>query len=112
MSKSEVIFNFIFQSGSLQKDEKQKFVNDMESKLKSYGFTKVSNIFGGDRKYYKAIRFEKLRTDDLGHWIELVFEKYGQRRFYVNFGISKTTRPNQHILVGSLIRKKNQTQYW
>ena len=112
VSKAESVFNFIFQSNSLKKNEKQEFVNHLEEILGGYGFKKVSKIFGGDRKQYKSVRLEKLITDNKGQWIEFVFEKYGKRCFHITIGISETVLPNKHILVGNVIRSKKQRFNW
>ena len=111
-TKTQTVFDWVFQSYSLPKEEKQEFVSRIEAVLNTHGFQKVSKVFGGDRKYYKAIRFEKLNANKTGQWIEFTFEKYGQRSFYVTVGISATFSPNKHLLVAHVVRRKNKNQYW
>ena len=111
-TKTQTIVDWVFQSNSLPKEEKQEFVNLIEEILNTHGFQKVSKVFGGDRKYYKVIRFEKLNANNTGQWIEFMFEKHGQRSFYITVGISETFSPNKHLLVGHVVRRKNENQYW
>lgn len=112
MAKSHSFYDRAFQMNSLSKDQKCKFVNLIEIDLSSYGFKKVTKIFAGQRKYQKAIRFEKLTPGDAAQWIELVFDKYGKERFYITLGISELKPPNKHLWVGNVTRRKTQTQYW
>lgn len=81
VSKAESVFNFIFQSNSLKKNEKQEFVNHLEEILGGYGFKKVSKIFGGDRKQYKSVRFEKLITDNKGNGLNLFLKNMVEDAF-------------------------------
>jgi len=111
-SKTEAVFNWVFQSNSLRKEEKQDFLDRIEKTLNSHEFQKVTMIFGGDRKYYKAARFEKLNASNSGQWIEFVFEKYGKRNFYITVGISENFLSNKHLLVGHVVRRRNEHQYW
>jgi len=112
MNKTERAFNLLFQSNSLKKDEKDRFISELETALKIYNFEKVSKIFGGERKFNKTVRFEKLVNDGLGHWIEFTFDKYGSRNFYVTFGSSLTSQKFENITFLNLVRKRHQEQYW
>ena len=111
-TKAEAVLNWILQSNSLQKKEKQEFIKLVERILKNHGFKRVSKVFEGERKQYRALRFEKLISENRGQWIKFVFEKYGKRCFFVTIGISEISSPNKHLLVGHVIRRKNENQYW
>lgn len=112
MTKSQTFFDWAFQVNSLSKDQKRKFIDLIEIDLSSYGFKKVTKIFAGQRKYHKAIRFEKLMSSDVGQWIEIVFDKYGKQSFYINLGVSELMPPNKHLWIGNVTRRKTQPHYW
>jgi len=112
MVKFQTFFDWVFQINTLNKDQKRMFIDLIEKDLSGFGFKKTTKIFSGQRKYNKAIRFEKLTSDNAGQWIEFVFDKYGKQSFYINLGISELLPPNKHLWIGSVTRKKTQPHYW
>lgn len=112
MVEFKVFFDWMLQINALNKDQKRAFIDLLEKDLSGYGFKKTTQIFGNQKKYYKAIRFEKLTSDKAGQWIEFVFDKYGKQSFYINLGISELMSPNKHLWIGHVTRKKTQPHYW
>ena len=47
-TKAEAVLNWILQSNSLQKKEKQEFIKLVERILKNHGFKRVSKVFEGE----------------------------------------------------------------
>ena len=112
MTKYQKFTDALLQIGTLQQHEKDEFISSITSEFKSHGFTKVTKRFGGERKYSKAVRFEKIRAKEFGEWIEIVFEKYGKRSFYIHCGVSKLLPTPTHIQLGDLVMNQSQYQYW
>ena len=112
MINNRLFWNRLFQIGSLQKSEKENFISLMESNFRTHGFEKVNREFDGQKKYSMALRFERIRNKELGEWIEVVFDKYGARRFYINLGVTELLHGHNHVKLGALVRSQKQYQYW
>lgn len=112
MGKKQNFWDKVFRINELQKTEKLDFSSSVETYLKKYNFKKVTTVFSGDRKYYKSLRFERLKDEIIGEWIEVTFDKYGLRKFYISFGVTELFPEQNRILLGALVKKKNQSQYW
>ena len=112
MTQYQKFTDALFQIGTLQQHEKDEFISSITSEFESHGFTKVTKRFGGEHKYSKAVRFEKMRAKEIGEWIEIVFDKYGKRSFYIHCGVSQLPPTPTHIQLGNLVMKQSQYQYW
>lgn len=112
MKNSPTFFDWLFQINSLKKEEKKTFLSLMEAEFLTYGFKKVTKIFNNERKYSKAVRFERMRAELVGEWIEIVFDKYGGRKFYIHLGATELLPSKKHIQLGAVVRSKRQLQSW
>ncbi len=89
----------------LTKKQKKVFTDLLEANLQPYGFKKMTREFGGKVKYSRCIRFERMRGENLGDWIECTFDKYGTPRFNVTFAVNHFAEQETILRLGSLVKK-------